>query len=123
MAHTPRQRSLWDLDPREGVPSWPYEDYEIVFLTAFRYAFGRTAPRTRINGYLQRYFRFGVVPYWVRIYVREELNGVTVGNLASAPLDPQIDVAHLIGRLVERLAGRPPAPPRDKGSRDSWLRA
>ena len=123
MAHNRTRCSIWDLDPFDQGPSWPYEDFEIVFLTAFSHAFGRTASRGRINGYLQRYFRFGVVPHWVRAYVREELHGVSVGNLATAPLDPQIDVGHLFTRLRERLAGLPPDPPRGNAGSDGWLRA
>jgi len=123
MARTPTRRTVWDLDPFDNGPSWPYEEFEIVFITAFSHAFGRTAPRGRIAGYLQRYFRFGVVPHWVRTYVREELHGVTVGNLATAPLDPQIDLVCCFTRLLERLAGLPPEPAQPKGNRDGWLRA
>ena len=113
--------SIWDLDPAADGAFWPHEDYEQVFLSAFQHAFGRPASPRRVSGYVQRYFRYGVVPAWVRSYVRDELQGVAVGNLAHAPLDPQFDLSPVLERIGTLLGLTPPLPPRRAGCRDYWL--
>lgn len=88
----PHTGSIWDLDARDERRDHAYEDYEAVFISAFLHAFGRLPSRARVAGYLQRYFRFGVVPRWVSSYIREQCHGISIANLADAPPDPQFDL-------------------------------
>lgn len=104
----PHTGSIWDLEARDERRDLAYEDYEVVFISAFLYAFGRLPSRARAAGYLQRYFRFGVVPCWVSAYVHEHCHGVSIANLADAPPDPQFDLLLAVERAWRRLGGSEP---------------
>lgn len=104
----PHAGSIWDLDPRDAREDCTYDDYEAVFIRAFLYAFGRLPSRARTAGYLQRYFRFGVVPRWVSGYIHEQCHGIAVANLADAPPDPQFDLLLAFERSWRRRAHHEP---------------
>lgn len=93
---------LWDLDPQE-YPEYPYEAYEALFRAAYEHAFRCPGTTPRVRSYLERYFRFRVVPIWVRVYVRERLGGEAIANLGEAPLDPAIDLRAAVLRLKTML--------------------
>jgi AraC-like DNA-binding protein len=103
----PHTGSIWDLDPRDARADVAYEDYEAIFIRAFLHAFGRLPSRARAAGYLQRYFRFGVVPRWVSSYIREQCHGISIANLAEAPPDPQFDVLLALERSWRRRRDEP----------------
>lgn len=83
--------SIWDLDPREN-DEFDYEEFVELFLSAWEYRFLYRPPARHMQPYLQRYFRFRVIPPWVSVYVREVLKGEVIDNIANAPLDPVIDL-------------------------------
>jgi len=83
--------SIWDLDPRDNNDH-DYEEFVALFLDAWEYRFLYRPPARQVQPYLQRYFRFRVVPPWVRVFVREVLKGEAIDNIANAPLDPVIDL-------------------------------
>lgn len=104
----PHTGSIWDLDPRDERREHAYEDYEAEFIRAFLHAFGRLPSRARTAGYLQRYFRVGVVPRWFSVYIREQCHGISIANLADAPPDPQFDLLLAIERGWRRRTGPDP---------------
>ena len=83
--------SIWDLDPRDDEEP-DYEEFVELFQDAWDYRFLYRPPAGQMRPYLQRYFRFRVVPPWVSAYVREVLKGEAIDNIANAPLDPAIDL-------------------------------
>ena len=99
-------------DPSAGDRPGTFEDYEFLFCSAYEHAFGRPASSERVKPYLLRYFRFGVVPVWVRCYVRTELRGQAVANIGHAPLDPVIDYREWFRSLTERFWFAPRTPRR-----------
>ncbi len=120
MDRKPTFPSLWDLDPRSH-DEHDHAAIEQLFCDAFEYRFGLRATPARIRPYLLRYFRFRVIPPWMRRYVKEVLAGVSVADVGNAPLDPVIDLRPLIWRgamvlYLVRESRRPHA-------RDSHLEA
>ena len=91
--------SIWDLDPREN-DGFDYEEFVELFLSAWEYRFLYRPPARHMQPYLQRYFRFRVIPPWVSVYVREVLKGEAIDNIANAPLDPVIDLRLFPWRLL-----------------------
>lgn len=81
---------VWELDPHcADEPS--YDDYERLFLAAYRDTFRMHASPARVRPYLTRYLRFYVVAPWVRAYAQARHADPLATELASAPLDPQLD--------------------------------
>ena len=83
--------SIWDLDPRDN-DEHEYEEFVELFQNAWEYRFLYQPPARYVQPYLQRYFRFRLIPPWVSVYVREVLKGEAIDNIANAPLDPVIDL-------------------------------
>ncbi len=95
-------RSIWDIDPRHENPT-DVVAIEILFLDAWEYSFFSRPAVSRVQPYLDRYFRFRVVPPWVAVFVRERLRGEAIDNIANAPLDPAIDLRLYPWQLVTKL--------------------
>ena len=92
---------IWDFDPwAANEPS--YDDYERLYLAAYRAAFRMHASPARVRPYLDRYMRFYVVAPWVRAYALTQSGDPLAAELASAPLDPQIDLRRL-ARWIEGI--------------------
>jgi len=94
--------SIWDLDPIE-CEEHSYEEFETLFLDAWEYNFYTRPAAERIEPYLQRYFRYWVIPGWVRTYVCDVLHGEAIENIANAPLDPAVDFRLYPWRLMTAL--------------------
>ncbi len=85
---------VWQLEP--GFADAPgYDDYERLFLAAYRAAFRMHASPARVRPYLERYLRCYVVAPWVREHAAGCRNDPLAAELARAPLDPQLDWRHL----------------------------
>lgn len=96
-----RRQTIWDFDPGE-VEEHDYEEFEALFAAAFEYEFHRTPSTRQIWAYVQRYFRFRVIPPWVRHYVKSELIDDGIDNIGNAPLDPVIDLRMMFERCSVR---------------------
>ncbi|GAB4349753.1 MAG: hypothetical protein Kow006_11810 [Gammaproteobacteria bacterium] len=99
MGHKQTARSIWELDPHE-VEEHDYEEFEALFSAAYEHAFHHTPSTRQIWKYLQRYFRFRVIPPWVRHYVKTVQGGDGIDNIGNAPLDPVIDLQPFFERLA-----------------------
>jgi len=97
MDRKPALPSIWELDPKSN-DEYDYDAIEALFFAAFEYQFGLRATQKRIRPYLMRYFRFRVIPPWMRVYVNEVLAGESVANIGDAPLDPVFDLRPLVWR-------------------------
>ena len=106
--------SIWDLDPRDNAEH-EYEEFVNLFLDAWEYRFLYRPSARRMQPYLQRYFRFRVIPPWVSVYVREVLKGEAIDNIANAPLDPVIDVRLLPWNFLAALIFFPGSLSRKRG--------
>ena len=95
--------SIWDIDPKAGEEH-EYEEFEALFQDAWEHSSYFRPPVKRIRPYLQRYFRFRVIPPWVATYINEVLKGDAMENMANAPLDPAIDLRRFPWRLMIGLA-------------------
>ena len=85
---------IWQLEP--GYADEPgYDDYERLFLAAYRTTFRMHASPARVRPYLDRYLRFYVAAPWVREFARGCSNDPLALELAGAPLDPQFDLRRL----------------------------
>jgi hypothetical protein len=85
---------IWQLDPCYGdEPS--YDDYERLFLAAYRATFHLHASPARVRPYVTRYLRFYVAAPWVREFASTRSSDPLAAELARAPLDPVIDWRHL----------------------------
>lgn len=102
MNHKQDIRSIWDLDPRD-IEEHEYEEFVELFSAAYRHAFHHTPSTKQIWSYLQRYFRFRVIPPWVRHYVKTVQRSDGIDNIGNAPLDPVIDLQPFFERLAVRL--------------------
>lgn len=96
-----RKHTIWDFDPGE-IEEHDYEEFEALFAAAFEHEFNRTPSTRQIWVYVQRYFRFRVIPPWVRHYVSSELTDDGIDNIGNAPLDPVIDLRLLFDRFAVR---------------------
>jgi hypothetical protein len=81
---------IWQLEPGYADERG-YDDYERLFLAAYRAAFRMHASPERVCPYVNRYLRFYVVAPWVREFARGCGNDPLALELAGAPLDPQLD--------------------------------
>lgn len=102
MNHKQTTRSIRDLDPREN-DEHDYAEFEALFSAAYRHAFHHTPSTRQIWKYLQRYYRFRVIPPWVRHYVKSVQGGDGIDNIGNAPLDPVIDLQPWFERLAVAL--------------------
>lgn len=91
-------RSIWDIDPND-IEEHEYEEFEELFSAAYKHAFKHTPSTRQIWSYLQRYFRFRVIPPWVRDYVKTVQGGDGIDNIGNAPLDPVFDLQPWFERL------------------------
>jgi hypothetical protein len=90
---------VWELDPHcANEPT--YDDYERLFLAAYRDTFRMHASPARVRPYLTRYLRFYVVAPWVRAYALAHGADPLAAELAGAPIDPQVDLRGVV-RWIE----------------------
>jgi hypothetical protein len=102
-------QSIWDINPWDGE-ALEYADFEQLFMLAYEYQFLLPASPVIVWPYLNRYFRFRVVPPWLREYIRVVLHGEAIANIGNAPLDPAFDWRQIQRWLVAGL-------PRARGER------
>ncbi len=93
---------VWELDPGCDL-AHGYDDYQRLFLAAYRATFHLHASPSRVRPYLSRYLRFYVVAPWLRDYARGWPDDPVAAELAHAPLDPQIDLRGLARWLETAL--------------------
>jgi hypothetical protein len=81
---------IWEVGSRDETPH-TYDDYERLFLVAYRAAFSLPATSARIRPYLTRYLRQSVIAPWVREYAGRDLGDPVAEELANAPIDRLFD--------------------------------
>lgn len=105
---------IWDLDPAQGDRP-DYDDYERLFLAAYRRAFRLHPTPRRVRPYVMRYMRFYVAAPWARDYARAHAGDVVAEEVAAAPVDPLLDWRHIArwieGALPFWFVPREPPPP------------